>query len=614
MCGIIGYIGNAQATPILLESLKKLEYRGYDSAGIAIGNSLKVYKKNGRITDLETIIPSNIQSNIGIGHTRWATHGTPTTENAHPHLSQNKTIAVVHNGIIENYQKLKKELIEKGYQFKSETDTEVIGNLIEYFYDGNLLDAVKQALSKIKGSYALSVMASVPYNCNEMVENDIIVVAKKDSPLVIGIGENEHYISSDVTAILKYTKKVIYMQDYELAIVRKNDIEIIDFEGNAITRKPELIKWDIEASEKAGYEHFMLKEIHEQPNAIKESFAGRISELDGNIHLDNIGLTEREILLLKRIVIVACGTSYHAGLFGKYILEKQNRILTEVAIGSEFRYSNPILSPDTLIIAITQSGETADTLAAIKEAKIYGCPTIAITNVVGSSITRDVDGVIYTHAGPEIGVAATKTFITQLIALKIITMHIGKIRKTLTTIDLKQHIRHMKGIPSKIQEILDDFENIKECAKEFIDTKNYFFIGRGINCPIAYEGALKLKEISYMSAEGYPAGELKHGPLALLTEESTALALVTHGITYDKMLSNIKEIKARDASVIAVAEEGDKEISKYVDRVIFIPQVNEFFAPILLTVVVQLFSYYVAKEMGCEIDKPRNLAKSVTVE
>lgn len=605
MCGIVGYIGKSEAIPILVSALKKLEYRGYDSAGIAFLNNfkkLKVYKTKGIIEDLEKILP-NQESHIAIGHTRWSTHGRPNDINAHPHTSGN--IAVVHNGIIENYQKLKEKL-EKKYKFVSETDTEVIAHLINYYYNGNLVQSVKNALSELEGSYAIAVI------CND--SPDLMVVARKDSPLIVGVGENDNFVASDIPAVLKYTKKVIYLDDYDIAIIKKDDIEFFN-NGNPITKEINTIEWDEKAAEKAGYEHFMLKEIHEQPTSVFETLRGRISELDGTVNLD-IKLAPDQVIELNKIEIIACGTSYNAALVGKYLFEMLAAIPTTIEVASEFRYSNPILDEKALIIAITQSGETADTLAAIKKAKSYGCKTLAITNVVGSTITREMSDVLYTRAGPEIGVAATKTFTAQLASLYLLAIYIGKIRYKLSSEKSKQLLINLKKVSGQIQKILeeDQIQKIQECASKFANSKDYFFIGRNINYPIALEGALKLKEISYIHAEGYPAGELKHGPIALISEGVPVVAIATQGYTYEKIISNIKEVKARDACVIAIANESDTEIEKYVDIVLRIPDTDYLLSPILSTVVLQLLAYYTAKERNCNIDKPKHLAKSVTVE
>jgi glucosamine--fructose-6-phosphate aminotransferase (isomerizing) len=604
MCGIVGYIGTRQATPILLDALKRLEYRGYDSAGIAVltDNGVSVYKTEGKISNLEAILP-DIKSTCGIGHTRWATQGAPTTINAHPHVSGN--ISVVHNGIIENYEELYEWLKKEGYVFVSETDTEVLAHLVHKYYKGDLVSAVIEGLKKVKGSYAAAFLCA---------ETNMLVAARKESPLVIGVGNGENFIASDVTALLKNTRKVVYMDDLELVQVTAEGIEFFDFDGKPVEKKIETIEWNIEAAEKSGYPHFMLKEIHEQVTSVNDTLMGRISEISGDVILQDITLTPEEIRSLDRIVIIACGTSYNAGLLGKYLFESLAGIHTDVDISSEFRYANPVLSESTLVIAISQSGETADTIAAMKEAKTYGCHTLAITNVVGTTLSREVENVLYTRAGPEIGVAATKTFTSQLIALYLLSIYFArKIRKMDVDIS-KRLIISLKLLPGMIQQILNNKEFIKKQAQRFSNARDYFFLGRSLNFPIALEGALKLKEISYIHAEGYAAGELKHGPLALISNETPVVALATRAPTYDKMVNNIKEVKARRAQVIAIAGMDDSEIEKYVDVVIKVPITDDLLYPVLSSIVVQLLAYYSADALGCAIDKPRNLAKSVTVE
>ncbi|MDK2826277.1 MAG: hypothetical protein PWQ63_1275 [Methanolobus sp.] len=609
MCGIVGYIGDGEAVPILLESLKMLEYRGYDSAGVTIFNEkLETYKIAGRIKDLEGVIPENVSGNVGIGHTRWATHGKPETRNAHPHNSSD--ISVVHNGIIENYLELKERLTDQGYEFKSDTDTEVIAHLLHFNMNCGsemcLLDGLAKTIKELDGSYAIAAL------CNN--DPGLIAFARKDSPLVIGIGNGSNYAASDVTAFLKHTKEVIFINDNEVGLLRPDSIEIYDLEGNSVSRDTETIEWDLEAAEKAGYEHFMLKEIHEQPTSIQNTFAGKLSELEGTVTLEEIYLKPDEVKRLRRATIIACGTSWNAGILGKYLFEKLAGLHTDVETASEFRYSNPVLCGEELTIAITQSGETADTLAAVRSSASYGCRSIAITNVVGSTITRESDSVLYTRAGPEIGVAATKTFTAQLMALYMLAINLGRTRGVISANEAKDLIVGIKKLPGQIQKVLSRKEAINECAVQFADKRDYFFIGRYLNYPVALEGALKLKEISYIHAEGYAAGELKHGPLALITDETPVVAIATKGHTYEKILSNIKEVKARDATVIAVADDDDTEIDKYVDVVIRVPSAHELLSPVLSSVALQLLSYYTALAKGCSIDKPRNLAKSVTVE
>ena len=597
MCGIVGYLGTSEAMPVLFNLLKRLEYRGYDSAGIAIMNeSVETFKTRGSVDDLRSIAP-DIKGCTGIGHTRWATHGKPSSENAHPHCDCTGSIAVVHNGIIENYIEIKGKLIDSGHEFRSETDTEVLPHLIEEYYDGDLESSVQNALSVVRGSYALAAVSAD--------DPDKIVVARKDSPLVLGLGDGGFFVASDVSAILKYTKNVIFMDDEEIGTIKKDGISITTLKGVPVEKKIEMIEWDPESAEKSGYEHFMLKEIFEQPDIIRETFSGRISA-DGV----DLGLTLPDV---KRITIIACGTSYHAGLFGRYVIERFARIPVDVEIASEFRYTDPILDCGDLVIAITQSGETADTLAAIRESESKGCEKLGIVNVPGSSITRESQ-CIFTRAGPEVGVAATKSFTSQLAVLLLLAVQLGRQRKVLSTADVNEFVYELKQMSGNIQRVLNDAPQIKECAELFAGADQFMFMGRGANYPIALEGALKLKEISYIPAEGFPAGELKHGPLSLIYDGVPVVAIATEDTVYDKVLGNIKEVKARGATVIGIANESDTEIEKYVDYVIRIPDANQWIAPVLSSVVLQLFAYYIAYYRGCEIDKPRNLAKSVTVE
>lgn len=609
MCGIVGYIGERDAVHLLIESLKKLEYRGYDSAGLALldnkGKS-QIFKTEGEISRLEKILPE-LSARMGIGHTRWATHGRPNTINAHPHVSGN--ISVVHNGIIENYLDLKEKLESEGYAFVSDTDTEVLAHLINKYYANNSGDfaaAIRSALGEVHGSYALAVL------CEEHPHE--LMAARKDSPLILGLGEHENFIASDIPAILKYTNRVIYLENLEMVRIKQDSIQVFDLMGNPVTKEEHIIRWDLEAAEKAGYPHFMLKEIYEQTNSIHETLAGRLKELEGDVAFDELGLDKTHIQKIERIEIIACGTSFNAGLLGKYLFEGLTGIHTDVDNGSEFRYSNPVLAPSTLVIAISQSGETADTLAAVREATSYGCTTLAITNVVGSTISREASNVIYTRAGPEIGVAATKSFISQLVVLYLLVIHFARARSMMDADRVGKLLSEIRKIPGYVSRILEDKDTIQKCAILFAGSRDYFFIGRNINYPIALEGALKLKEISYIHAEGYAAGELKHGPLALISEDVPVVAIAPQGHTYDKILSNIKEVKSRDASVIAIADSDDEEIAKYVDVVLTIPKTDFMLTPLLSTVVVQLLAYYTALERKCSIDKPRNLAKSVTVE
>ena len=597
MCGIVGYLGRSEAVPVLFDLLRRLEYRGYDSAGIAILNgSILTSKAKGRVDDLVSITPE-IVGCIGIGHTRWATHGKPSPENAHPHCNCKDTIAVVHNGIIENYIELKDKLIDSGHKFKSETDSEVLPHLIEECYAGNLESSVRRALSRVRGSYAIAVVSTM--------EPDRIVIARKDSPLVVGLGSDGHFVASDVAAILKHTKDVIFMDDGEIGVITNDGVKVTTLDGGFVEKKIETIDWDPESAEKSGYEHFMLKEIFEQPAVIRETFSGRISSdgIDLDAALPNV----------RRIVIIACGTSYHAGLFGKYVIERFARIPVDVEIASEFRYIDPIIDCGDLVIAITQSGETADTLAAIREAGSRGSQKLGVVNVLGSSITRECQ-YIHTRAGPEIGVAATKSFTSQLAVLLLIAIRLGSERRMITTAEMDDLASGLRQISGNIQRVLNDAPRTRECAKLFAGADQFMFMGRGANYSCALEGALKLKEISYIPAEGFAAGELKHGPLALIYDGIPVVAIATKDGVYEKMLGNIKEVKARGATVIGIANESDTEIERYVDYVLRVPDADPWIAPILSSVVLQLFAYYVAYYRGREIDKPRNLAKSVTVE
>ncbi|AGB50029.1 glucosamine--fructose-6-phosphate aminotransferase, isomerizing [Methanomethylovorans hollandica DSM 15978] len=609
MCGIVGYVGAENAVEIIVDSLKKLEYRGYDSAGVTILNSdLETYKTVGKISELEKIIPVDFTGHIGIGHTRWATHGKPDTKNAHPHLSSN--IAVVHNGIIENYMHLKEKLLTQGYEFLSETDTEVIAHLLHRTMKEDaklsLLDAVRHIMTEMEGSYAVAVL------CTDEPEH--IVLARKDSPLVIGLGDHGYYAASDVTAFLRYTRNAVYVNDKELVLISPAGVKFYNNDGQQIEKQIDTIEWNEEAAEKAGYEHFMLKEIHEQPTSIQDTYAGKIFELEGKVILDELKMDEDQLRSLQRVTIIACGTSWNAGCVGKYLFERLAGIHTDIETASEFRYGEPVLCGQVFTLAITQSGETADTLAAIRSSRSYGCKAAAITNVVGSTITRETDSVLFTRAGPEIGVAATKTFTAQLIVLYLMAIHMGTVRGRLSPETAREILVGIKQLPGQVQKILNNKDAIKACAEHYANVQDYFFIGRHLNYPVSLEGALKLKEISYIHAEGYAAGELKHGPLALLSSETPVVAIATKGHTYDKVLSNIKEVKARSAEVIAVANQSDTEIDKYVDTVLRIPDCHELLAPVLSSVVLQLLAYYTAYARGCSIDKPRNLAKSVTVE
>jgi len=611
MCGIVGYISkkeNPNALRLGLEALKRLEYRGYDSAGIAVmgPKGIKLKKQVGKLACLEEDIRNEVmEGNIGIGHTRWATHGKPTAVNAHPHQNCRKSIALVHNGIIENFQELKEELIKKDHKFISETDSEVIAHLISEYYTGNLCGAVRKILQYLEGTYAIAVISSN--------EPDKVIVARKGSPLVIGIGDGENIIASDIPPVLEYTKNVIYLDDGEVAIVEKDKVSVMDEMGNAIVKTVNKIEWDIEMAEKGGFKHFMLKEMYEQPRVIEDALRGKIQ--NKSVKFETLNLTTEDIKTIEKINIVACGTSYHAGLIAKYIIEENLRIPVEVDIASEFRYKNPIISEKNLTVLISQSGETADTLAALRESKSKGSKVIGIINVVGSTITRESDGVIYTNAGPEIGVASTKAFVSQLLSLYLLMVYMGEKLGTISEARREYIIKSLQELPEKSAEILQRDAEIVKASEQFKEIKSIMYIGRNINYPVALEGALKLKEISYIHAEGYPAGELKHGPIALIEEDVPTVAIAIKGSkTYEKMISNIQEIKARSGKIIAVASDEDEKIKHYADIILRIHDIDEMFSPILSVLPLQLLSYHIADRRGLDVDKPRNLAKSVTVE
>ncbi|MFW0861427.1 MAG: glutamine--fructose-6-phosphate transaminase (isomerizing) [Dethiobacter sp.] len=607
MCGIIGYIGEKQAYPILIDGLSKLEYRGYDSAGVALldEDQLEIIKSVGRLRKLEEKIGEQVPfGTMGIGHTRWATHGRPCDMNAHPHSDCSGEFAVIHNGIIENYQALREWLKAEGHFFRSETDTEVLAHLVEHYFCGDLKAAVRQVLEKVSGSYALVVMS-------ERDPHRLICV-RKDNPLVIGLGEGENFIASDIPVLLKYTRKTIILEDGELAEVSR-DNATVESGGQQLSKEVFNVEWDVVATEKEGFEHFMLKEIHEQPKAIRDTLRSRITA-DGLVNLAELNLAEDEIWQLRKVVMVACGTAYHAGLVGKYVFERLLRLPVEVDVASEFRYRNPLLGEDTLVVVISQSGETADTLAAMRLAKEKGSPVVAITNVVGSTVSREAARVIYTWAGPEIAVASTKAYVTQLIVLYLLALQIGQIAGLIPENEIMAMTAALQKLPVDVAGIIEQEEVIKKIASRIKDWEDTFFIGRGLDYAVALEGSLKLKEISYIHAEAYPAGELKHGTLALITENIPVIALATQPDLYEKMWSNIKEVKARDAYVIAIVNEGDNETGKEVDDVFAIPATNPIFTPVLTVIPLQLLSYYASVMRGCDVDKPRNLAKSVTVE
>ena len=608
MCGIVGYLGKRQATEVLIEGLSKLEYRGYDSAGVAvnIGEELSVRKFKGRLQVLaDDLTESPINGGLGIGHTRWATHGEPSDVNSHPHFNKEKTIAVVHNGIIENYLELREELQKEGYVFLSQTDTEVVAHLVDKFYEGNLLEAVYKATEKLRGAYALGVV------CKD--NNNELVAVRKDSPLIVGVGEDENFIASDIPAILKYTRDVIFLENDEYVHMQGPKVTILDGNKNVVEKKINEINWDIEAASKGGYDCFMTKEMYEQPKGVEDTLMRRLDE-NGRIKLDDIKITKEDLDKINKVYIVACGTAYHAGLVGKYAIEKFAKIPVIADIASEFRYSDPFVDENTLIIIVSQSGETADTLAALRDAKAKGARVLSITNVVGSSIARESDDIFYTWAGPEIAVASTKAYTTQLMAFYMIALNLAMTKGTITEEEYFKMIDILKEMPSKVEKVLECDKLVEEIAAEIKDKNDIFYLGRGLDYALAMEGSLKIKEISYMHAEAFAAGELKHGTIALIEEGTPVIAIATQEALFEKMVSNMQEVKARGAKVIAIVEEHNEEVEKSADRVIYIPEVEDMFASITSVVPMQLLSYHVAKMRGCDIDKPRNLAKSVTVE
>lgn len=608
MCGIVGYIGKSQAAPILLDGLAKLEYRGYDSAGIAVydGENIVGKKAMGRLKVLSEMTHDGetMPGTVGIGHTRWATHGAPTNENAHPHFNEAETIAVVHNGIIENYLKLKNKLLDKGYTFQSETDTEVVAHLLDYYYKGDPLEAVTKVMHRVDGSYALGIIfADQP---------DYVYAVRKDSPLIVGKGKDGNLIASDVPAVLKYTREVCFIENEEIARLSQDTIEFFNVDGEPIEKTYKTIEWDENAAEKGGYEHFMLKEMYEQPKTVRDTLSPRLK--DDQIVIEELGMTDEEIRGISRIRIVACGSAYHTGVTAKYVYEGMARIPVEVDVASEFRYRNPILDEKELVIIISQSGETADSLAALREAKERGNMTLGIVNVVGSSIAREADKVIYTWAGPEIAVATTKAYSAQLIAHYLLAIKFARVRGTITEQEMAGYISDLKKLPDQIELLLGNRERLQRFANRYVTAKDVFFIGRGIDYAISLEGSLKLKEISYIHSEAYAAGELKHGTISLIEEGTLVSAVVTQEDLYKKTISNIVEVRSRGAFVMAVTNEGNTEIEKAADYVVYIPQTNKYFTNSLAIIPLQLFSYYVSVGKGCDVDKPRNLAKSVTVE
>ena len=608
MCGIVGYIGTQQAAPILLDGLSKLEYRGYDSAGIAIynGTSIDMVKSKGRLKVLNELTHDGetIKGTIGIGHTRWATHGSPSDVNAHPHFNKDKSIVVVHNGIIENYLKLIKKLEKHGYEFVSETDTEVIAHLLDYYYHGNPLQAITKVMHRMEGSYALGIIFK------EHPEE--LYAVRKDSPLIVGETKDGNIIASDVPAVLKYTRDVIFIENEEIVRMTEDSMEFFNVDEEALEKEAVHIDWDVNAAEKGGFEHFMLKEMYEQPKAITDTFAPRIR--DGEIVIEELGMTDEEIKAIKKIMIVACGSAYHTGVTSKYVFEGLARIPVEVDVASEFRYRDPILEEGTLVVVISQSGETADTLAALRESKKRGAKVLGIVNVVGSSIAREADNVMYTWAGPEIAVATTKAYSAQLIALYLLAMKFGNVRGTVNDTQLQDMIEDLKALPAQVEMLLNNKEKIQRFANRYLAAKDVFFIGRGIDYAISMEGSLKLKEISYIHSEAYAAGELKHGTISLIEEGTLVASVLTQKDLYKKMISNMVEVGTRGAFVLAVTCEDNTEVEKAADYVVYIPETNKYFTNSLAIIPLQLFGYYIAVGRGCDVDKPRNLAKSVTVE
>ncbi|MDO4179514.1 MAG: glutamine--fructose-6-phosphate transaminase (isomerizing) [Phascolarctobacterium sp.] len=609
MCGIVGYIGKEQAAPFLLDGMSKLEYRGYDSAGIAVmeGAKIRLEKCVGRLEALRAKIAGDMPvGTIGIGHTRWATHGRPCDRNSHPHADSSGKFVVVHNGIIENYLVLKEQLIEKGHVFLSETDTEVVAHLMADLWDGDFESTVKKVLKEIKGSYSLVFMTEY--------EPKKIICTKKDNPLVIGLGEGENFIASDIPAIISRTRRTFIMSDGEIATVSADGVWVQDINGTPISKKVFVVNWNAEAAEKGGFEHFMLKEIYEQPKAIRDTMTGRVDKETETIAFPELNWTPEMMASINKIFIVACGTAYHAGIVGKYYLEQLARVPVEVDIASEFRYRSPLIDGNTLCIVISQSGETSDTLAALREAKKLGARTLGVTNVVGSAVARESDQVVYTYAGPEIAVASTKAYTTQILAMLMLAIYVGRLRGTLGEARAKELVHGLGLVPEQVHELLENVDQIKVFARQYASCEDAFFLGRSLDYAVALEGALKLKEISYIHAEAYAAGELKHGTLALIVEGVPVIVLATQSDVYDKTVSNLQEVKAREAVVIAIGFVGDEVLKQHADSVIYIPKTDKYIAPLMAVLPLQLLAYYAALTRGCDVDKPRNLAKSVTVE
>ena len=609
MCGIVGYLGSRQAQDILMSGLRKLEYRGYDSAGICIispEEEMTCVKVVGNLDAMSAALDgSKIAGNVGVAHTRWATHGPPTELNAHPHLDCNSDIAVVHNGIIENYTSLRRMLESKGHVFKSQTDTETIAHLIEEFYVDDLCEALRRSLEEVEGAFAVVAV--------HRKQPGVIVAARRDSPLCMGIGDGEYFVASAVPAFLASTRSVLFMEDDEILSIDRHGYGLSTLEGLEVAREPVEITWSLDAAEKGGYEDFMLKEINEQPEAVANTLADKFDG-HGQIEIGELELSSKAVRDLRRVVVVACGTAFHAGLLAKYLFERWAALPVEIEIASEFRYRNLVVTGEDLVVAISQSGETMDTLAGVREATRRGAKVIAIVNTVGSQMTREASGVILTHAGPEIGVAATKTFTAQMTAVYVLAMYLGRLRGALRDARYDRNVEGLKAMPEKMRQVLSDTDDVIECASKYYRRDDFLFLGRSVSYPIAMEGALKLKEISYIHAEGYPAGEMKHGPIALLDERVPVVALAPRDSVYEKMVSNIEEVKARNAPVIAVATEGDTEMQRLCDDVLWVPEAPEMLSPLLTVLPLQLFAYHAAKMRGCNVDQPRNLAKTVTVE
>ncbi len=614
MCGIIGYIGSKPVVPVLLDGLRRMEYRGYDSAGVALVSpeGISLRRSAGKLANLENAIRTEpVDGLYGVGHTRWATHGRPTEENAHPHRDCTGRIVVVHNGIIENYLDLKKELQSQGHEFKTETDTEIVAHLVEREMHGDGLEnAVRRALTYMRGMFAI-VLVSVE-------DPEKIVAVRNGPPIVVGLGQDEFFVASDIPAILSHTRDVVFLGDEEMAIITRSGVQFTDYSGREVSKTTQRVLWDPIAAEKGGHKHFMLKEIFEQPTAARDTILGRVSQEQGRIFLPDLNISEDTLRTLQKVTIVACGTSWHAGLVGKYLIEALAQVPVEVDYGSEYRYRNPIISKNELAIVITQSGETADTLAALREAKRKGASSIAICNVVGSMATREADGTVYTHAGPEIGVASTKAFTSQLVALQLLALYMAQVRGTLSQPEIRRHIEELLQLPQIVEHAVKASASMERVAEKFYNRSDFLFLGRGINYPIALEGALKLKEISYIHAEGYPAGEMKHGPIALIDERMPVVAIAPDDHVFEKMIGNVQEAKARGGSVIAITSEGDQRMAALLDPktdvILTMPKTTVMLTPIVMTIPLQLLAYHIAVRRGCDVDQPRNLAKSVTVE